>query len=947
MKGAPKGVVGGMFDKLTGETENYNKAVEELAAKTIAVKEAQLKLARSNSKLSKMKEKLSNITNKESKAYKDLAESIEEVELKHGKLELAEKRANREHNTTTANLDELKDSQGLAAKGAIVFATKIAGATTAVFSFGSALDSIDKRLKLSSKSMLQTSIPANVSYTDSVSALWKETMLWNDTVTETNMDMAKLGFGVDKTASIMGNLSEGLRLSTNNMGDLRENVGQMTQDIGFMSKLLQTNTEDLANATVTASKKFGKGTDEMADDLAGMYDALTQVQQGSKDSIIHIGDLTQAVMESQASFQGYNFNLRAQATLMANISAKAQEQGASYQGAMAAAKGLTDILQGGAPEWAKYVAGNDLMDEIKKTAMRARKEKGNVQDALAETFGIDAKSPAGQAQLKGLENLSENYRKFGRLSSAMMAEELLRGTETGNKKMFELLKKHATKPEGRELLKRVWGLDDAAATAATLALQGKDAFAELSKIKLTAQQASEARKPPTMADMRKQHEAMMRVLGVGEEGVVGTLRNILGALTDNPILNTIMGSVGTATSVLLQLAQMQALGGTGGAVAGKVLSAGGAMAKAPMELAKNFSLVGDSSKGLRGGINSLASRVLPAFGKELGGSTKAMGKAGLTGSLLGALGAGVAFGTALRHTFPIIDEWSQSLLDSAAELLGAKDDEVQAVQRRIQADNQAQRMFNKKLTDAATVMQEGSIEWTRAASNLQGATDAELVAYSKHIADRTNLSEEEAKKRLLNMRNADVTNAKMSSANQAHNEKLQNQYDELFAGISKSDQEQVQLRVGSDDATLKNIELTQAALKEWEALGGERGVVEGFGATAKAADKVAKGLAGSGLHEATGLAEQALRNFAAGMPSVAVPGSSAATFEDTMRSTAGPVMTPLDLTTPDSGGDAGGGGGEGGSVGAAVGPDGSITIKFILPRDAIDASTRQSKGLSG
>jgi hypothetical protein len=120
---------------------------------------------------------------------------------------------------------------------------------------------------------------------------------------------------------------------------------------------------------------------------------------------------------------------------------------------------------------------------------------------------------------------------------------------------------------------RVWGLDEAAATAATLALHTAESVEDFTRIEREAKAGTAARKPPTVADLREQTEGFAKAVRQSEQGIVGSLGAILSALKTNPMVGGAMGLAGTATTAGVQVLQA----GAGEAV-GKMLagSRGGA-----------------------------------------------------------------------------------------------------------------------------------------------------------------------------------------------------------------------------------------------------------------------------------------------------------------------------------------------------------------------------------
>jgi len=741
-KAAPSGVIGGLWEKATGEIERYNKALEDHVKLDTKRKRLIQKMTDAQERIDELNREIAEGLRDEGDAAAEASKEIHDLTKQMERLQNENRETAESANLSTQSLNEMAKGGSILKNGLTALLAKVGGTATALFGLSNAIMGVDERFALAAKSVgalgadaLAPTADKTASYADSLIAVGKHTWAWHNAITDATWSLAKFGIGSEETKNMIVSLSDGLRLTTNNQEDLIKQTSQMTQDIGFMSKLLRVNTDELATATVDASKRFGRSTTTMANDLAGLYDSIQTIKSGSKDTVMSFSDMTRATLEAQSSFQGYNFNLKTTANLLGNVVAKAQEQGATYEMSMKAAQGLANVITGGkAPDWAKYLAGKDMLTQMRSVVRDAEKEGANIQERLAAAFSIDADSPAGKKQLEGLENLAKNYKKYGNLSSAKMAEELLRGTEKSNEAMFEMMKKQADRPEGRELLMRVWGLDEAAATAATLALHSAESVKDFTRIQEDAKAATAGRKPPSVNDLREQTGAFAAAIGQAGAGIKGNLENILNALKQNPLVSGALGVGGAAMTggvSVLQAGLGEAVGkhladsrvGTklasvaGGAI-NRVAGVAGKVLKAPLRLpgmaARGVGAAARAAPSMMGGVLSggaaaadvvtsmrsggmvwteaakkqgkamqaltkVSSKVSGAFGAVKGGLAKMnsslMSVASGAGSKAGLVGlaavVGVAVGSVIR-LIPGVDGFTQGLIDSAAKLFGFK-----------------------------------------------------------------------------------------------------------------------------------------------------------------------------------------------------------------------------------------------------------------------------------
>lgn len=915
-KSAPSGIIGGAIEAVTGQVQDYNSAIEKNT-------KLQMQQAKELEKLAKVKDRLAEIERirdqglvKGKKHRKALKEEVKNLTKELEKLADVHSETNQELSKSQTKLDKMSDSTGLTSNSFAVFTTQIAGAVTGLVSLRDVLGSVNIRMDYSRKQLIALG-DTTTDYQTTQEAVIKGALEWNEAINDASWEMANFGFKVEETNAIIGTLADGLRVSTNNQRDLAKMTGQMTQDIGFMSKLLQTSTDDLATATVIASKKFGKSTGAMADDLAGMYDAIQMVKKGSPDLRISIRDLSRAALDAQASFQGHNLNLRETARLMGSVAAKAQEQGATYEQSMKAAQGLTDIISGGgAPDWAKYMAGSKMLKEVKKLHKVALDEGSNFREAIANQFGDKFAKDLTESQVTSMRTLAKNYRKYGKLSASYMAEELLRGTEKGNEAMFDLLKKYGTGHEGRELLKQVWGLDDAAATAATLALDTAKTYEDLSTLVDKGKRDTKDRKPPTIGDLRDQTQQFVE----GTVAITDVIRAKFDALRSNPAISAIIGAIGGGTSVALQILQataamkMSGMGGLGG-------KAGAAMGKAGAVVAAG------------------------AAGYALGTALRAASDAV-------AEFTGVQYFSIDKLTQLGFDTFSDHLKIASFGLIDFREgmsDAEQSVKALSGASEGVKKGLKVVADGLAKGVDESSVEFKRAAFMLASASDEDIKAYAEKTAKMAGITKQEAEIRLKAMRDLRISSDEVLKANQAV--AAQTGW-KSTQGLSPQTAEKKMGPVAAAMAPKKKTEkekaLSVATIPPLTPA--QRKAV-----SQRVATKLAPEVAAMSQTMFEKMSDQSTEFFANmtgannafwtdTLPKLA--GASydkmIKSFDTKLKKLRGPEFTPIEF---DKEGTAGGAKGETGPGGmaASISPDGSIMIKMMLPRDAIDASERAAK----
>jgi len=758
--GEPRGVFGKAYEAVTGQIKEYNEQVEKLAESEAKLEKTELKLQnirRKRQKLEtqlrqglvideKMRKRLAKMTEDERRAKLEelrekLADQTEQLAQTERELTRDRDRLSATTSRTRSNLEEMNRTNSILGNGLGVLAGKVATLTAGFFSLREAVGAMEVRAKLAASSLADTGVSAGGTW-DNISALTSETLRWNESVSRTVTELGRLGMSAEQTHALMGTFRDELRLTTENQGDLRAMTERATQDVGFMAQLLRVNTEDLAQATTDASKRFGKSVGSMTDEMAGMYVEIQRVKQANRDTIVNFRDITKATLEAQASFQGYNLNLRTTASLMAGMTSKMQEQGATYEMAQKGAQGMFDTLAGGkAPDWAKYMAGQDLQREVRKAVKgigSALDEQGNVIEANAQKVrealvagGVSAAEKMTDMQVANLQDLANNWRDYGELSSANMTEEMLRGSREGMKAMLQIMEKTSSGPEMREVLKQVWGLDDQAASAATLALRRGGFDAMLDEMSAFKQQADD-RKPVTVGSVREQTKEMVENIAKVEKGVDG-LTNFLKTRFSNPLFMTLAGFTGVAMSGLMQALQM----GAGVAVAGAF-----------------------QKSGMAGALSSAASRA-GGFAKMAAGGAAKLG-------LVGAAGVGAYMAmTKVREAFPVIDEFTQYAADNMMRAVDTVTmglfkfnrtlNEEEATRKGLmsllegegEAAERTRRVFGTLTeTVAKGARAQTGEKLTQSQRFISGMSREDLMAYAEEIAKRTKMSETEVLARL-------------------------------------------------------------------------------------------------------------------------------------------------------------------------------------------------------
>jgi hypothetical protein len=325
-----------------------------------------------------------------------------------------------------------------------------------------------------------------------------------------------------------------------------------------------------------------------------------------------------------------------------------------------------------------------------------------------------------------------------------MTEEMLRVSRTVMKAMLQIMEKTSSGPEMREVLKQVWGLDDQAATAATLALR-RGGFDSMMDEMETFKEQTKDRKPVDIETVKGQTQEFVRVMGVGNKGIEG-VKNVLQSFFANPIMASIAGIGGLAMSGLLQALQM----GAGVAVAGAC-----------------------QKSGMTGVLKGVTTRLV-----GMAGNVASLGKTALMGAgklgLVGAAGVGAYMAmTKLRETFPIIDEFTQYIADNMMRAVdtvtfglfkfGRTLNEEEAhrkgllsvLDQQSEAGERTRRVF-ANLTDVVKRPGAAGAEQTQQASRfLTGLSSREeLMGVAEEIAKRTKMDEGAVLSRLREIQRA-------------------------------------------------------------------------------------------------------------------------------------------------------------------------------------------------
>jgi len=709
--GTLKGIAAGMMTKSAGSMKasgalgdtisNIGEQIQEQTALLNSREKVEEKLLQNQKDLQKVQLKMQKLqkmekdqlykfpgdADKAAKALKKLTEA--ERELKEAKAE-----TNDEWEKTNKQINEFNSKQSFWASGAKLMIGKVAGIATAYFSWSKALDSVDYRLKMSSQSITDMGIALDGT-AGGYKRIVDEGLKWNEAINDTVRDLSLMGMRADETKGIMTKLAGGLALTTAKQKDMIGMTQQMTKDIGFLSRLIGTSTEELADATVAASEKFGTSTKAMSQDMTQMYLAITQLRDQAPNAVLGIRQLTKQALNAQAAFQGYSLNLRNTASVMGLLSEKAQAQGASIQGATAMATQMFDLMTGQkAPDWAKYMAGDKLRKEVKKAIgvfdLESVEGMKAARVSLAKEMGTGI-NDLNDNQLKGLQDIANNWKEYGSLSAANMTQEMLGGTEGGMKAMMTLMQKTTQGTDQREMFKAIWGLDDQAATAAALAF--KKGFAEKGGVDAFFQdmqalkQESEGRQPPTIDDVKKQTLDTVKAIGQARTGIMGTIAAYMEGLAENPAITGIIGALGAGASGAMQAVTSGAAQGVMGKLGG--IGFGGA------------GLLAGSAKAVAAGG---AGTTLAGAAGASGAATGAGGFAAvaLPVALAGAVGVGIG---SLLRLIPGVDSFAESIFNAHAKMLDLPHsmDDLEAAQAGLAASLRNPEL-NKSLQEQSQVV---------------------------------------------------------------------------------------------------------------------------------------------------------------------------------------------------------------------------------------------------
>jgi hypothetical protein len=361
---------------------------------------------------------------------------------------------------------------------------------------------------------------------------------------------------------------------------------------------------------------------------------------------------------------------------------------------------------------------------------------------------------------------------------------------------------------------------------------------------------------------------------------------------------------------------------------------------------------------MRGGGMAISgvSKLLPLAATGL---KAAAGLAGPAAAVAAAGAAGYALGTALRKLFPQIDTFTEGLMNSTAKLLGfehAMDDQEVANEALKNKSVGVQRAIAQAIDAVNNISKEGSYEFMVGARQLKQMHDEDLKAYAEQIHERTGMDEEEAFNRLKKLRDTKVDDKKFLEARK-----------EMIKAMSPAE---LEAKIKSDVARGGKEADVRA---EYEAIrtGKKAGPAAEAAKKQKPKEKappvvtvtklspaqraaVAKNVAtelspevaelGAGLFEQmstqsgeffTSMMETSNFFWKESLPTLATEAfaSVVKSFDKKLTDIAGPMAGMMPLAEA---------GGEGGMGGVGVGPDGSILVKFMIPRDAIDKSKRQT-----
>jgi hypothetical protein len=308
-----------------------------------------------------------------------------------------------------------------------------------------------------------------------------------------------------------------------------EATQELTKNIGIMSKAMHIDFGKAAEFAIDLSTRFGVAAERVPDILASMTSSVSALNSRLERFKVYNRDFYKSVVEVTSGIQGYNLHMRSLQNLMSAVVVQSERFGLNQQQALKLSQTMAGLVTGKAPEWVRVFAGQDMLGSLLGVRRRGSE---SWKSALVREFGD---LPKGMdTQLMKLRDMVRKG-KWSRFAGAEIIETIMRGSDSGIKATFKILRKHLRRMDPAAV-RRILGIEDAfmGMQVTNLIQSGKmnEAVKTLKMAKKKEKEAKEKVRPLTAKEYIAMHKKRIQILGTMSKGVEGLVDRLVSKLTD-------------------------------------------------------------------------------------------------------------------------------------------------------------------------------------------------------------------------------------------------------------------------------------------------------------------------------------------------------------------------------------------------------------------------------
>lgn len=260
---------------------------------------------------------------------------------------------------------------------------------------------------------------------------------------------ALLGISTEETAASFKQFSKIVSFKKQS-GEIQE----LTVVSARLSQVLGVSLGETTEFIIQGQQKFGRTAGQSVKALKDLYDSTKKVNDITGDSTIRQRDVAKALFDVSNASEGLTQNQELLGSMITKNLVGLQEQGDTYAQALKGASTYIKALTSNAPDWAKIMAGNDLVKQVKIATTAGGKLTGDMVASL------EKERPGLAKSIQGILDDEQNKKISPYVANRLM-QQTLEGTSMGLNSMGKQLEGVISKMGGNAniAIQQMYGVD--------------------------------------------------------------------------------------------------------------------------------------------------------------------------------------------------------------------------------------------------------------------------------------------------------------------------------------------------------------------------------------------------------------------------------------------------------------------------------------------------------